>query len=402
MELPDDPRSREALADPVGFFHRLRAHDPVHWSKRARAWVVTSHEEVCAAFKDNVRLSSDRLTPMESRMPDAERAAMAQTFDLLRGWMVFRDSPDHERLRDPLRRVFTPHQVKRLASRIQAIVDGLLDEMAKRDRCELVSAFAFPLPAIVIAELLGVPPEDRDQFKTWASKLGAIVFGALERSDRHEVAREGAAEFADYFEHLIRRYEKRPADNLISRLIAARDSGEALTPDQMVGACTLLLFGGHETTTGLIANGMATLLENPAQLELLRRQPDLAPSAVEELLRVAGPAKVMVRHVREAHHRGGHRLDAGDRVYLAIAGANRDPDVFPDPDRIDITRRVNPHVGFGHGLHFCLGANLARREVQIALNSLLARFPNLRLTEPVQWTGTIIGTGVAGVSLQLH
>ncbi len=399
MEIQDDLRSPEAIADPHPFFHRLRAHDPVHWSERSRGWILTSHAEVVDALRDHQRLSSDRLSPIESRLPVEQRSAMAETFKLLRGWMVFRDPPVHMLLRGPLRNVFTPRATERLVPRIQAIVDDLLEDLAGRDRFDLVREFAFPLPAIVIAELLGVPPQDRESFKTWARKLGVLVFGALDQGERHALAAEGAREFSDYFKGLIRRYERDPGQNLISQLIEARDSGQALSPDQLVGACTLLLFGGHETTTGLIANGMAVLLENPSELDRLRTEPGLAASAVEELLRCEGPAKVMVRHVSEAHERGGHKLEQGDRVFVALAAADRDPSVFRNPDRVDITRDPNPHVGFGHSLHFCLGANLARREARVALTALLSRFPRLRLAEPPRWGGSLIGRGVDGVQL---
>ena len=401
MRIADDLRTRDALVDPHSFFRRLREHDPLHWSEPCRAWIATGHAEVCEAFRDTRRLSSDRLSALEARLAHQQGDRMSQTFQLLRGWMVFNDPPEHTRLRDPLSKVLTPRQVNGLAGRIRAIVDELLDAMQGRDRVELVEAFAFPLPAIVIAELLGVPPEDREKFKTWAAKLGALVFGAVELPDREEIAREGAAEFTEYFDAMVRRYERAPGNNLISHLIAARDRGEGLAPEALAGACTLLLFGGHETTTGLIANGVSVLLDHPRELARLQADPGLAPRAVEELLRFEGPAKVMVRQVVETHERGAHKLEAGERVYLSLAGANRDPAVFPDPDRLDLTRHPNPHTSFGHGLHFCLGANLARREVQIALNALLARFPKLRFAEPPEWGGSIIGRGVNGVHLEL-
>jgi cytochrome P450 len=397
----DDVRSVEALRDPHRFFRRLRARDPVHWSDASHAWILTGHTEVWSAFRD-ARLSSDRITPIEKRLSAERRRGMGGTFDLLRAWMVFRDPPEHDRLRAPLRRLFTPRAVQRLAPRIRAIVDELIDEMSGSGECELVRAFSFPLPAIVIAELLGVPPEDREEFKTWSSKLAGLVFGAVEQPDRYRLAREATEEFTEYFEALIRRYEAEPADNLISTLIAARDRGDALTHDQMVGACTLLLFGGHETTSGLITNGVATLLEHPDELERLRRDLGLVPSAVEEFLRFEGPAKMMVRQVAEPHERGGHELRAGQRVYLSLAGANRDPTVFPEPDRFDVERRPNPHVAFGHGLHFCLGAHLARLEVRIAIDSLLRRFPKMRLaTDHVVWGGTILGRGIPELPLLL-
>lgn len=400
--IEDNIRSPDALADPHTFFHRLRAHDPVHWSEQSRAWIITSHAEVTDAFLDE-RLSSDRLSPLEGRMTPEHQTEMRETFHLLRGWMVFADGPVHDRLRDPLRAAFTPGAMKRLVPRVQAIADALLDDLAGRDTCELVDDFAFPIPAIVIAELLGVPPEDREDFKRWSTKLSGLVFGAVESPTRDGAANEAAIEFIDYFTGLIQRYEAAPADNLISRLIAARDSGDALSAEQMVGACTLLLFGGHETTTGLIANGMASLLQHPEQLELLRETPDLAAGAVEECLRYEGAAKVMVRLVLEDHERGGHELHTGDRVYLSLAGASRDPTVFADPDRFDITRDPNPHLGFGHGLHYCLGAPLARMEARTAFLSILKRFPNLQLaTDSLQWGSTILGRRVVTLPLRLR
>ena len=401
--LNDDIRSPEALADPYGFYRRLREYDPVHWSERSRAWVVTSHAEVSAALRDDERLSSDRLAPIEWRLSPDHRAAMAQTFELLRGWMVFRDTPEHEQLRDPVRRAFTPRTMGRISTQVESIVEELLDAMAERAECDLVSSFAFPLPAIVIAELLGVPPEDRERFKMWSSKLGGIVFGAVESPERNEAAREGAAEFTDYFARLIERYEDEPGDNLISALIAARDTGGSLSARQMVGACTMLLFAGHETTAGLISSGTAALLRSPDQHEKLRADPSLAPSAVEEFLRYDGPARVMVRLVRRDHERGGYTLRAGDRVYVCLGGANHDPAVFREPEHLDIARDPNPHLAFGYGLHFCLGAALARLETRIALTRLLERFPALSLrTDQVARAATIIGGGIPTLSVRLR
>jgi cytochrome P450 len=335
-------------------------------------------------------------------MPPARRAAMAETFALLRGWMVFRDPPVHERLRDPVRRAFTPRAMARLAATVDAVLDELLAAAARAGRCELVRDVAFPLPAIVIAELLGVPPEDRERFKLWSRKLSGLVFGAIEQPDRDRAAGEAAAEFTAYFGALVRRYEAAPADNLISALIAARDEHHALAPEQMAGACTMLLFGGHETTTTLIANGVATLLAHPGELARLRDDPALVPLAVEECLRFEGPASIMVRLVAEDHARGGHDLRAGERVYLSIAGANRDPAAFPDPDRFDAGRDPNPHLAFGLGLHFCLGAALARLEAAATLAALIRRFPRLRRDgPPPAWTAGIIGRGVTTLPLAL-
>jgi cytochrome P450 len=395
----DDLRSEEAHADPHGFFRRLREHDPVHWSEPSGAWIVTGYDDVAGCFKDE-RLSSDRLGPMETRMSPDQRAAMARTFELLRGWMVFHDPPIHEHLRDPVRREFTPHAVERLAPRIESVVEELLDGLQARGGGDLIADFAFPLPAIVIAELLGVPQHDRERFKRWSTKLSGLVFGAVEQGTRNRAAAEATAEFTDYFTALIRRYEATPADNLISALIAARDRGGGLTDEQLVGACTMLLFGGHETTTTLIGNAVYTLLTQRHGLAALRADASLAASCIEEVLRFEGPAKIMVRHVAAPHERAGHTLARGDRVYLAVAGANRDPAAFDSPDRFEPARDPNPHLAFGLGLHFCLGASLARLESRIAVGRLVDRFPALRFAngEP-RWISTIIGRGFASVAI---
>ncbi len=389
-----------AVAEPYEVYRRLREHDPVTWSPEHRAWILSTHAEVHSAFRDT-RLSSDRLTPLERRLDPTRQALLGPTFALLRGWMVFHDPPDHERLREPVRRAFTPRVVERLRPRISAITESLLDdaEHAASDdpdrTVDLVRQLAFPLPAIVIAELLGVPPADRDRFKTWSAQLGAIVFGASNRPDQAEMAAAGTAQFAEYFTWLIRRYETEPADNLVSALIASRDQGDGLTTDELVGACTLLLFGGHETTTNLIGNATLALVMHPDQWAWLREHPDLIGLAIEELHRYDGPSKLMVRIVGVDHERSGHRLEAGQTVFLGIAGANRDPLVFAEPDSLQLQRSdSHRHLGFGYGLHHCIGAPLARLEAQVALAALARRRPSLTLaadTRDLRWSGVLLG-----------
>ncbi len=279
----------DAIADPHAIFAALREMGPIVWLTRHRAWMFTTHEAVRLGFHDQ-RLSSDRLTPLEGRLDDASRAAMGQTFDLLRGWMVFHDEPEHARLREPLRRTFTPSRVTDLRPRIEEIVDELLDDLADIDEPDLVRDFAFPLPAIVIAELLGVPAEDRDDFKHWSDQLAAIVFGSANRTAGIERAAAGSAKFVDYFTGLVDRYTSEPTNNLISALIAVTsdDPDAGLAPTELVGALTLLLFGGHETTTNLISNSMHSLLQHPAQQRLLRSRPEQLSGALEELHRFDG------------------------------------------------------------------------------------------------------------------
>jgi cytochrome P450 len=397
-----DLLSAAAVADPHTVYRGLREHAPVTWLPEHRAWFVATYDGVHDAFRD-LRLSSDRLTPLEARLDGRSRDLLGSTFELLRGWMVFHDPPHHERLKAPVRRAFTPRAVETLRPHVTDLVDDCLATMQERMAdgvpVDLVRELAFPLPAIVIAELLGVPPSDRDEFKTWSAQLATIVFGASDRADQAAQAAAGTARFVEYFTGLIEHYERRPGDNLISELLAARDlASPVLTASELVGACTLLLFGGHETTTNLIGNATRTLLDHPDQFARLRDDPGLVANAVEELHRFDGSSKVMVRIVDEPHDRHGCSFERGQTVFLGIAAANRDPAAFEDPDTLRLDRAdAHRHLGFGYGLHFCLGAPLARLETQIAIGRLVARFPDLQLAvdpSELRYGATILGRGL--------
>lgn len=368
------------VRDPHPTFAELRSHGRPVWLEQHRAWMVAEHSAVNEGFRD-LRLSSDRLTPMERRLSEANRDTLGATIELLRGWMVFHDPPDHTRLREPLRRAFTPARLAGLRPRVEAIVDELCDDMEDRNEVDLLADFTFPLPAIVIAELLGVPAEDREDFKHWSDQLSAIVFGSPDRAGRAAVAAAGSERFSAYFADLIERYRTHPEDNLVSALIAVTEDdpdGTRLGADELVGACTMLLFGGHETTTTLVSNSMRSLMSNVDQRQLLIEDPLLVPHAVEELHRYDGSTKIMVRVVGEGHERGGESFEPGQTVFLGVMGANRDPAVFDDPDRLDLNRvNARSHLGFGYGIHFCLGAALARLEAEIAVGALVRRFPEM-------------------------
>lgn len=392
--------SAEALADPYAFLAALRSeHGPVLWSRRHRAWLLTSHAEVAGGYRDG-RLSSDRVGAIAKRLDPAGRAAMAPTLDLLSGWMVFRDEPDHTRLRDPVRWAFTPKAVEGLRARVQSLVDGLLDDVVAAGGADLVATFAFPLPAMVIAHLLGVPSADRDRFGTWSRKLAAVVFGAGDDPNRRALATEGSAEFAEYFRWLVAKREAEPGDDLVSALVAAQGE-EGLSREELAGACTLLLFAGHETTADLLANGTVALLRHPGERERLHRDPGLWPLAVEELLRYDAPTKVQVRVVAETHERSGRLLEAGDIVYLCLAGANRDPAEFPEPDRLDVGRDPRTHIAFGLGAHHCLGAPLARLEGQIGLRSLFERCREITLAGDLAYEQLIASRSLTALPVEL-
>jgi cytochrome P450 len=391
-ELGDLLRPR-AVADPFPDLAAIRAADPVHWSVRHRAWLITRYDH-CAAAHTDARLSSDRMTPMLHRLE--ERGAAPQLLAMvavLAAWMTFQDGADHRRLRGLVNRAFTPRVVALMRERIEAIADGLLDALPHSGEADLVAGFAYPLPAIVIAEMLGVPAADRDRFKAWSSDISSLVFGAVDDPDRHDRAESGMTELVGYFEGLIEAAGAGGDETLLDHLVRVRgEDGDALSRNELLAMCTLLLFGGHETTTNLLGNGLLALLQHPEQMRALVAEPELAASAVEELMRFDGPAKISVRIAAAPLELGGQEIRAGDRVFLMLAAANRDPDRFERPDELDLGRERNQQIGFGLGPHYCLGAPLARLEGQIAIPLICRRLENLRLADEAElgWRPTLL------------
>jgi cytochrome P450 len=399
VQIDDDILSPEAVADPHSYFARLREHEPVRFNEQYRAWIVTRHSDVSAGFRGG-KLSSDRIQPYVATLPAEERLAREPTFRVLLNWMVFMDPPDHTRLRRLVYRAFIGPALEPIASRVQEIVDDLLDDLAGRSESDLLSDFAYPLPAIVIAEMLGAPPDERDLFKKWSDDITGLVFAASESEDRHERAQAGLIELWNYLSELVERYRRAPAENLISELIAVEEEGERLTREELIATCALLLFGGHETTTNLIASGTRALLQHPGEAQRLRDHPALIPTAVEELLRYDGPTKMSFRVAAIDHEIGGRNVAAGDRVFLITSAANRDPEVFDRPDDLDVRRDPNRHVGFGFGPHYCLGASLARLEGRIAIRTILDRLEGLRLIDDeLQWHPTMLSRGLVALPL---
>ncbi|GLZ49811.1 cytochrome P450 hydroxylase [Actinomycetospora sp. NBRC 106375] len=388
----------EAVADPYPLLAALREHDPVHWSAKYRSWFVTRYDDVAAALRDE-RFSSDRITPYRRAKldgPDADPGVRA-AFGVLEGWMVFKDQPDHKRLRRLLSRAFTPRAVTRMTATVEDIAAELLDGIVGRGTgdVDLIGDYAYPLTASVIADMLGVPREDREQFKDWSDQITGLVFGGMGDATRHAVGAEGMADLTAYLADLVRAHERDPADDLISAMISARDDRDALSHDEVIATGVLLLFAGHETTTNLIGSGLLALLAHPAQRRLLDARPDLVAGAVEEALRFDGPAKTVARVMGDDVELRGRRLRRGERVFLCPSSANRDPEVFDAPDTFDVTRERSGQLGFGLGMHFCLGAPLARLEASIAIPRALARLPELRLTdEPLSWHPVLLSRGM--------
>ena len=367
------------LADPYPYYRALRDNDPVHWSPRMNAWVLTRYEDVFDALSDARLISGRRVETYANQLPGSTQPSLKPLFDQVDHWMGNMDPPNHTRLRKLVNKVFTPNMVEGLRPDIEQFVTELLDAIEAGGGLEFVGDFAYPLPAIVIANMLGVPPEDRNRFMRWSDDLTAYVGTGQPDLAVAEEASQSAAELTDFFRQLAAQRRIDPRDDLISSLVQLEDEGETLTEWELLGMCGFLLVAGHETTMGLLSNGMLALLRNPNQLERLRHDVDLTASAVEEMLRFDSSIQHQTRVASERMEMNDRMIEEGDRVIAFIGAANRDPEQFPNPDRFDIARSPNKHLAFGYGIHFCLGAPLARLEAQIAFPMILKRFPQLQL-----------------------
>ena len=380
----------QSVRDPAGYFARAREHGDVQWSDAQHGWVVLSHAGVEAAFRDTANLSADRMGTF-ARVAEGRSAAFAKAVEMLHGWMNFRDEPAHGHLRGPVAAAFSPRAMRTLESQVAEIVDRAIDGF-QGDVVDLSATFARPVPALVIAAILGVEGEERERFQEWSDQMGALVFSLNPGRVEEGPVATAAAEFMEFFSRHIERERREPSGSLLTTIVNS-DIGE-LSHMELIGACTVLLFGGHETTTTLLINSMATLLERPDLREWLRNHPEADDTAIEELMRVGGPARAMPRKVATEHERGGQRLQPGQNVYLCIAAANHDERVFDDPGRIALERDPNPQLGFGWGLHYCLGATLGRMEGKMALRALLERFPRMEAAgEITPIRGSAMGFG---------
>jgi cytochrome P450 len=389
MLPPDDLLAPDAIRDPHSFFRRLREHDPVFWSPRHRVYILTSHREVDRAFRDKSLSSARAMAAFRQKLSTRHADLLAHATALLDGWMLLNDPPDHTRLRDPVRRSFTPAATEALEPKITARVDQLLDELDPT--ADIVADFAQPLTAMVICDLLGIDVGEREFLRQWTREFGQLIYGASSHNPEYaEVVGRAGDEFFRRLRPAAAAKRASPRDDLMSHLLATSQA-EAWTEAELLGTCSMLLFAGHDTTSALIASSTRALLQHPVARERFETEPDLTLSAIEEFLRFDGPSKNFVRVAMETHERGGHVIEAGQHLWLAILGANHDPSVFDAPEELQLERSPNPHISFGAGIHFCVGAALARTEARIALPRLFARFPNLKLADAAhQWSETIV------------
>jgi cytochrome P450 len=389
-------------ANPYPTYAELRSTAPVHRVELPDGlgiWLITRYDDVLAVLKDERFVKDWRkaLTPEQL----AQVPPIPPVMEALSRNMLDMDPPDHQRLRSLVSKAFTPRLIERLRPRVQAIADGLLDAVQDRGEMDLIDDYAFPLPITVIAELLGVPAEDRDSFREWSD---AAVSGNTTQEHLDKVLIPHMQAFTDYLHALFEEKRKNPKDDLVSALLRAEEAGDKLSEDELLGMVFLLLVAGHETTVNLIGNGVLALLQHPDQLQKLKDDPSLIKPAVEELLRYDGPVETSTeRFAREDVRIGETVIPRGEMVLVVLAAADHDPERFADPDELDITRVDNRHLAFGKGIHHCLGAPLARMEGQIAISTLLARMPDLRLKgspESLSWRPGLTLRGLRGLPLE--
>jgi cytochrome P450 len=396
LGLPDEFR-----INPYPFYERLREAGPVLWMPGflgRGAWFVTSHHECSAILKDNrFGKEADKVLSPEEM---AQGPALMRRANLPN--MLFRDPPTHTRLRGLVNQAFTPRMLERLRPHIQEIAESLIAGWAGRSEVDLISEFAFPLPIIVIAELLGVPASDRAQFKAWSNPLAATTDPTATPEMVAEAMRI-LPEFTEYMRQIIEERRQHLGADLISMLIQAHDAGDKLSTEELLATCRLLLVAGHETTVNLIGNGTLALLRHPEQRQWLAAHPDQIVGAVEELLRYDSPVQLTVRTAFEDVHVSGHPVKRGDLVVTLLGAANRDPGVFADPAALDLARaNAHSHIAFGQGIHYCLGAPLARMEGQIAIGSLLRLVPDMELAAAeLRYRGNITLRGLQELPVRL-
>ncbi len=380
-----DPVSTAGTSDPYPMYARLRERDPVHRSRLTGGPVLSRYEDVMGVLKDPRFGSDERKLPNFAKMlAKLVKQGVIAKDEPQSPMMLRTDPPDHTRLRTLVNKAFTPRAIRALMPRIDEIVAEHVERLAPRGEMDLIADFASSIPVIVIAEMLGVPTEDRGRFRHWSEEVDRNM-GISGLEDALASARAGR-ELRAYFESIAEERRQDPQDDLLSALLQAEEEGDRLSWDEVVGTLILLLIAGNETTTNLIGNGMLALLRNPDQLEALRADPELTDNAVEELLRYDSPVQATSRISLEDVEIRGTKIPALTELIALIGSANRDPDQFSDPDVLDLRRRENRHLAFGFGIHFCLGSNLARYEGRTAIRALVDHFPGMKLaTDHVEW-----------------
>jgi pimeloyl-[acyl-carrier protein] synthase len=364
----------QVLANPYPLYQRLRTEAPVYWDPYLHAWVVTRYADVITVLH---HFSANR-TPSPEQLAAIGLAELGPVAQVMVKQMLFMDPPDHTRLRGLASTAFTPARVEALRSHIREILDNILEPLLDAGRMDVIADLAAPLPAIVTAEMMGVPTADADQLKKWSADFAEVLGNFQHNPDRASRTLKCVAEMTSYFREAIQSQRVQPRDGLINALLTAEIDGDRLSEEEIVATCIVTMVGGQETTTNLIGNGVLTLLRNPDELERLRNDLTLIQSAVEELLRYESPSQHTARICPEDTEMGGKMIRKGQAVIAVMGAGNRDPERFPDPDRLDLGRTDNRHLAFGWASHFCFGAPLARIEGQLVFEAIARRMTNLK------------------------
>jgi hypothetical protein len=392
-------RDADVRADPYPFYRRLREQSPVHWDPRRDEWVLTRYADVMAVLRNPV--FSVAHVPQGPYLSRGARTVAGTMSRLL----LFIDAPDHPRLRRLVAKAFSPRVVEQQRPAMTAQVDRLLDRLEQREEVDLIDEFAFPLPINMIAEVLGIPESDHHLVRTWSASFRYFVDDrALLRAVGADRIAAAVDEFAQYLTDLVEQRREEPRADLLSLLVAAEEEGDRLTLDELICNVVLLLAAGHGTTANLIGNGVLALMRDRTQWQDLCANPEITQSAVQELLRFDSPVQMTERAAAEDVEVGGRLIRAGEKVRPIMGAANRDPEVFTDPDRLDLRRTANHHLAFGHGVHTCLGLALARAEAEVVFARLAARFPNLELAprDGLGWEDSVNFRGPAKLRVRWH
>jgi cytochrome P450 len=388
-------RNPEVRANPYPFYAQLRSQDPVHWDEELGFWVLTRYTDIVSVYHDLRFSRAQGLRRGYERLPESEQVIAEPVYGSFSKTMFYSDPPYHTRLRGLVNSAFTPTAVEQMRPYVQRTVDSLLDAVPSSGKMDIIHDFAYPLPILVIAQMLGLPAEDRVRFKQWSDDLFAILGSVPHAPELMERAARSLTELTNYVTTLSDARRQRPAVDLLTALVEAVEDGEHLTREELVANVIILLSAGHETTSNLMGNGLLALLQNPDQMQKLREQPDLIASAVEEMMRYDNPVQISYRSAATDVEMGGKLIRKGQLVNSILGAGNRDPEHYSEPDRFEITRDEGRHLGLGLGIHFCLGAPLLRLEAQVAFTTLLRRFPQMDLaTDNLEWQEHPIFRGV--------
>jgi hypothetical protein len=395
-DLVYDPSDPEIMRNPHPLFAELRSKEPVQWSDPMNAWVVTSYDLATEVLTMNHVFSAERLSSVNNHLPDRARETANQILKWLQHWMVFKDPPDHTRLRRHMATVLNLEVFDTFQDSIRDIADMLLDRIPRGQSVDFLREFAIQLPGMVVMDLFGLDRNRLLEVKGWSDDMMLFIGSARGVPDKYERAKRGAIAMGTLFQEKIEERKKFPTGDVLSQLIHSEINGQTMTDDELVGSMMMVLNGGHETTANLLDNSLMALANHPDQFQMLKNDRGLLDTAIEECLRYDSPVLSLGRVVKEDTELGGKKIGAGERVFAMLVSANRDEEIFENPHNFDITRNPNPHMAFGKGNHFCMGTPLARIEGRIAINAIVDRYSSITLDEDmsqVPWINSMVTRG---------